>query len=399
MAELQLGDVPVLRARVCVPRVGVWHAELTLDTDEAPSGVLTLATDDGALSMRGTVRSARTGAWQGYTEALLVGGADGLSRALVPRFYENATVRILLADLCRETGETLSSATDTGLLNSSVTKWVRPGASGGDVIAEVLRASGASWRVLSDGTLWAGRETWPNVEVPGDIMLERPVYATREVATETLYGLLAPGTVWDGRRVSYVEHYADAETTRTVAWFEATGAAEANARDRIKTGLDAFIRNVTREATYAALFPGVVLSQNVDGSLVVQPDAATLPAITNVPIRGAGPGRTVKVAANARVLLAFEGRDPRAPVAVLFTGDETKAQEVRDAATVRATLHAPEIKLGDNATRGIARVDDAVAPSTALSLWLTAVGTATGAGDPPEDFAHVATGSDRAKAD
>jgi hypothetical protein len=369
MAEILLGDVPVLRARIALPRIGAWHAELLVDAEDPPTGGQTLATADGGLSLRGTVREFRSGAWQGRTEVTLVGGADGLQTPLTPRYYDDPTLRVVLADVCREAGETLSSSADAATLAGTLPKWTRDAGTAGLAIAHAAQRAGAAWRILGDGTLWVGPETWPNVEVPGDILAERPTDAARELATDTLYGLLVPGTTWDGRRVSYVEHHVDQVRSRTRVWFEPAAAPAAPA-DRIRAGLDALVRNVMRRSAFHALFPCVVLAQGSDGTLDLQPDAPELPPLTGVPLRHPSPGRTVGVARDARVLLAFEGGDPASPVALLFARDDGVAREVREHATQKVTLDAPAVAIGDNATRGIARRDDTVDRSAALTTWM-----------------------------
>jgi hypothetical protein len=391
MAELLLGTEPVLTARVSVPRVGVWRAELLLDTDTALVGLQTLRTAEDTLALTGTVRTARSGTFEGYTEVLLIGGADGLSRALPPRYYKNATLRTVLADLCRETGETLSSTVLGSLLDSVLPYWVRSAGTAGDELARLLAPLGATWRVLSDGTLWVGNETWPESDAPGELVSSSPSDACDELSAETLSGAITPGTLFDGRRVSYVEHLADGAEMRTRVWYEPEQATQP--RDRANSALDALVNNVLAGARYQALFPAQVLSQASDGTLDLQLDSAALPYLTGVPLRGASPGRKVSVRAGARCLVAFEGGLPSTPVVVLWTG--------ADGQTASVAEDCDEFRIGTNATRGIARMSDDVSPNEAFAAWLATVAVGANVTPYPEGAAigTISSASERGKCD
>ncbi len=88
--------------------------------------------------------------------------------------------------------------------------------------------------------------------------------------------------------------------------------------DRVKTYLKRIIDDQTRRIDFMALYPCKVVAQNGDNSLELQPDSANLPAYSRVPLRLGIPGATAKVAAGSRVLLGFEGGDPRAPIGTLW---------------------------------------------------------------------------------
>ena len=92
---LTLNDSPILSASVLMPRVGVWTADLEVDTDTAPTGTVVLSSDAGP-SWRGTVISGAVtlGTWRGR----LVGGAGGLRKNLGPLAYQSPTLGDVLVD-------------------------------------------------------------------------------------------------------------------------------------------------------------------------------------------------------------------------------------------------------------------------------------------------------------
>lgn len=396
MSDMLLGDLGVVQARVVLPRIGVWYSELTVDAETLPSGLQTFRTADGALTLTGTARADRSALFAGRAEILLIGGRDGLSTLLEPREYSDPTVRILLEDICRETGEQLSSDIDPGLLSGNLARWTRREIVAGSAVADIAHALGCSWRILNDGSLWIGVETWPNVEIPGDIIDEHPRDASWALQVETLFATIAPGTTWDGRQVSIVEHRATADQATTLAWFEPGTPRLPDARDRLKAGLDALISNVTRASQYHALYPATVLGQAGDGSVDLQLDSPTLPALVQVPLRPTSPGTLVKVSSGARCLVAFEGGAPNGPVVVAWETSDKQTEH---------TFDVPSLKIGTGATRGIARMNDTVARNTAMQTWMLGVEAALSAALHPvtpftgTDIAAISSASGRGKCD
>lgn len=390
MADMFLGDSPVVSARVVLPRIGVFYAELTVDSETAPTGLQTLRTADGALTLVGTVRDDRTAVYGDRTELLLIGGRDGLSRTVTPREYNDPTIRVLLQDLCNETREVLSDTADSSILSGTVPRWSRVESVAANALGEVVAAAGASWRILNDGTLWIGQEAWESVEIPGEILDERPTNASRSLQVETLFALLAPGTVWDGRRVSLVEHRASAEHATTTAWFEGPG----DTTDRLKRGFGALVGTFTRAMRYHALYPATVLHQDDNGLVDLQPDSPLLPALVKVPLRECSPGRAVLINDGARCLVAFEGGFATGPVVIAWANDPGGVSAVLEHAEDTLIQDAPEVLIGIEATRGIARRDDTVDRNTALVTWMSAVEAALGlAGHPITPFAGATIGS------
>jgi hypothetical protein len=162
--------------------------------------------------------------------------------------------------------------------------------------------------------------------------------------------------------------------------------------DRIKGGLEAFVRSLLHRVDYFALYPAKVVAQNADGTLELQPDDTRIPPHSQVPIRLGIPGATVKVVAGGRVLLGFAGGRPDAPIATLWEG--TTVTEIAIAGTT--------VKLGA-ATLGVARTTDAVSAGATMATWIGAVSVylntlAPGTVVPPTDFGTITGGNPNVKA-
>ncbi len=351
MADLVCAGARVLRASIVRPRLGAWTADLVLDAAEPPTGAVELTSADGALALHGTV--TRGAAWQGRAEVRVVGGAAGLDAVLAPRAYRDATVRVVVADLLRECGEALAADADAAALATALPFWTREAEPARDALARVLERTGAAWRVRDDGAVWIGPEAWGEVEVPGDVLDLAPRDMRAVLGTDTVYGLLAPGTTWLGQRVSLVEHVVTAERVRTHVTFEPVPTAARPARgDELAATLEALVRRSVREVLYHALWPAEVLSQEPDGTLSLRPEGGALPQLVGVPLRYPSPGMRSEVAAGARVLVGFEAGDPARPFACAFAPD--------NAPSTGLTLEATSIKLGASASRGVVRLNDSV---------------------------------------
>jgi hypothetical protein len=209
-----INGLPVLRSRVCMPRRGVWIAQIDASGEEAISGDAILRFDE--LDFHGTV--LRGDVDNGRLELLVVGGAGGLGEELAPKYYADAPASIPINDVVRECGETLASTVSSSLLATMLARWTRSRARGGVALAALAGVLGAQWRVLQDGTLWLGLEDWPVVSLDRELVEDDPAHARRVFAVDAF--TLRPGTVLDGRQLSYVMHELAPRSTRTTVWFE-----------------------------------------------------------------------------------------------------------------------------------------------------------------------------------
>lgn len=208
-----LAGTPVLDARLFLPRVGAWSLTARVELATVPTGAVTFV--GGGLTLKGTIVRAR--AWKGGVEALVVGGASGLARLLVPKAFRGATVKVVLQDTLGAAGEALSSTSDAALLGATLEAWVRIAGSAGATLAQLAADRAAVWRVLADGTVWFGAETWPELVTAAELVEAEPARAREVVWTERLQ--LRPGVTFRGRRVERVEHLLEARRVRSVVCY------------------------------------------------------------------------------------------------------------------------------------------------------------------------------------
>jgi len=353
MAHSLLNTDPILHGPVTLPRQGVWHADLVLEAATAPTGAVVLRVG-AALSLRGVV--ARSGVFAGQVRARVVGGTGGLGTELAPRWYEGAPRELPLRDLVEEAGERLSSTADPGLLGEVLTPgWTRLRGTAAEALGRLLDGTGASWRVLPDGALWAGPETWPTAQGMADLVVLEDDRARGRLVLATEAPTLLPGQTLRGDRVSDVEITIEPEQLRVEALLE---RQTPGVGDRLKGALVALVESLVRRRTdYLGHFWGTVVRTDAGGRVEVKLDDDALPPVTAVTLRAGIPGAELKVEDGCRVLVSWEGGDPRRPVARPW--DEAGLKEIRVSASGKVTVAAPQVVL-DEAGRQVARLGDMV---------------------------------------
>jgi hypothetical protein len=214
MAEGTIAGAPIIAATITMPGAGAWLAHVSADTDEVISGSVTI--DIAGAQFVGTVM--RGGVIHGRLELAVCGGAYGLPTVLAAQSYRNVPASIPLKDILSACGETLSSTHDASKLAIFLPAWMRIESRGGQAMQMLLDKIAANWRVLADGTVWIGADTWPTQEVDAVVLDEFPARKLLHVQTEQ--PTIRPGVTWEGRRVSYVQHKLSSARSSTEVWYE-----------------------------------------------------------------------------------------------------------------------------------------------------------------------------------
>jgi hypothetical protein len=370
VAVLSCADAAVLGgSRIVITRSGAWYADLILDTTTAPTGAVTIVSDDGTLSLEGTV--AFGGVWQGHTDLRVeAGGGHWDGPALSARFYRDPTLRIVLTDALRDAGEQLDPSVDSALLDTPLSGWTRRRATLKSTLGDIVRFAcppGSRWRTTPSGKVWIGTDDYlTETFLPEFELMDWQPSELRAVITSELPSpFLVPGVLFGfhpdlpSGRISQVEHEIFANGTETVLSF-----ADLNFGDRVASPLERTIGQVLSQMRLLARYPGEVTAQHANNTVDVRLDvpanshlagltgSSQMPDLAKVPIRSMGPQVIVKVAAGARVQVEFEGGSPMRPVVVGFETDS-------------GTLTT----LNVGGTRGVARIDDTVD----LGSWQTVV--------------------------
>lgn len=311
---IKVAGYDVQDAVLTMPIVGAWHIECTVDADTGLETGELANIETGAGVLFGVIR--RGGVAFERAEIQVVGGAGGLSRELPAKGYKNPTAKIIVNDILLESGESLSPTSDEVLLATLFPFWGRTLGSAGAALDALSDALSASWRVLDDGTIWIGIDTYPPATLAEDaeIISECRPIAQRSIADETF--ALRPGTSLDGVRIAQVVHRVSPFGARSEVYAPREDTAKVS--DPIRSALTSFVNRIMRRVDYHALYPARVVAQSGTGLLDLQPDDPKMPPLQKVSLRTFAPDTLILVPPGGRVLVGFEAGNPKLPYASLW---------------------------------------------------------------------------------
>lgn len=222
MALGTCGGADILGGTIGAPARGPWFSQLKLDTASAPTGKVTIAFA-GGLSITGFVISG--GVAYDVAHVQIVGGAGGLSKTMAAAAYQNAQLRDPLSAIMSGSGEAQSSTIDASILAVQLPYWTIVSTTAARAIDELCGAASSAlgktitWRVLSDGTVWLGSETYPTQAIPSgsDVLDSFPADSRFIIGAESPW--LMPGVSVSGvGNVVAVDHFFDSHEVRSWAW-------------------------------------------------------------------------------------------------------------------------------------------------------------------------------------
>lgn len=304
-ANAAADGVPVspISAQIQHPRIGTWECALDLDVETPPTGKIKFQLDD--IDFTGTVLSDHTGTDGARGKCRVVGGNGHLSRIIAAHSYSGgASVKVgtIVRDILHECGEDLSDLSDGPTLDKTLPRWHVSSGSARQALTALADAIDAAWRVLRDGTVWFGTETWPEVAPAGTLTHENWSDGHVILASDTPD--MVPGTTYQGQQIEHVTHEYG---TTLRSHLRTRGGSAVNAL----TGL---LKN-KQQIDYSREYPCKVVTQNPDGSLQLLPDDDIMRSagLDHVQIRYGMPGFKAVVKNGARCHLAFAAGDPQRP--------------------------------------------------------------------------------------
>ena len=362
-----LGDLDVSEAFLRLPARGNWVGHLELGWPEAPVGAasLRLTRDDGTVDVFAcTIRRSGVAKGAERVSVTLVGGAGQLVLPVPPRDHAQGTAPVpaglILRGIADAAGERLAPGVEDALDATLLPRWTRAAMPAGAAIDLLAYVLGLGWRVLTDGTVWVGSETWPTVDAStyapvGDPRDGAVVYAPEGAP-------LLPGTTIDGAKASLVEYII----------------APGRARARVTCELAGEPVVAPDLTLYRACYAGEVRAQDAAGGLDIALDDARMPQLRAVPLRLGIPGAKATVPEGARVRVAFEGADPRGAFASALDQDlaSTKAFALVGDHVAAGTLTGVAPPSGGPVTFTYTAPDGSVSSGPSVSL----AGTISGPG-------------------
>lgn len=351
MSLVSANNVGVIEGTITMPLVGVWVADLVLDQIDglgfSAGTQVTIASGD--FQLVGVVAPNRTGDFLDAMHVRVLGGGGGMAKTATPKSYAQpgAYVRDVLNGLCATGGETLSSTVDATFTATNLTAWSvleMPISQALQLLIDFV-SPGLNWRILADGTLWVGSESWPSSSAAYDLLTQDPTHGQYDLGVES--PVIVPGVSLDGvGNVDRVEHRISSDSIRTHVW------TAGSTPDRgFKSAVQSIALGALPGIDYLTLYDARVVAQASDGSRVdLQPLDPRLPGYGGVPLKLGLPSAVAKVSAGAIVRLGWDRGNPARPYACLFDGGAT---------TVELQLSATTVKI-NNGTLGAARQTDQV---------------------------------------
>jgi hypothetical protein len=358
--------VAPITAELRQPRVGPWHCELDLDTEATQNGKIKFKLDD--IEFVGTVLPEHTGMEGARARCKVVGGNGHLSSNIDARSYSSASgvkVGTVLRDILKACGENLSDLSDADTLDRTLPRWQVAGGTAKDALTKLAEAVDGSWRVMRDGTVWFGVETWP--EVAPDAVATHESWSNGVITLAPETPDMVPGTVYQGQRIEHVTHRYGT-TLRTEVRTSSVSSA-----------LKQAFGSKQREIDFSREYPCKVVTQNPDGTLQLLPDDEIMRSagLDHVSIRYGLPGFRAKLKNGARCHLAFAAGDPSRPYAHNWESDPDSVESLDYIVGGRAGALA---RVGDT-------VDVFVAPATPIAF----TGTVTPPGAALAGFMTIST--------
>lgn len=362
----------VQKGRLSLGLHGAGWADLEISTDEVPViGTQMPLTVAGGLTWQGTVRYA--GEYLQTTQVRLVGGAGGLGASVIGA-YRGAVLGDVLAEIMRASGETQSGTIASSVLSVPLDRWTLGESTATRALDELAEAASLrletsiGWRVLADGTVWMGAESWATQALPDDHVISKRWPDEGRTLLGCASPSILPGVDLEGvGRVAGVDHNFTVDAMRSTVWTE-------EQRDPIDKLAAAVLERLGLNYTGAPRLERLQLARArvdaiaSDGSTVdVTPESGRLSPMQKIPLRQTA--ARAKLKTGARVQLAWEGGSSGGIVAQPVGDDGATFAEVK--------VNADAINL-NSGTKGAARVDDnvkvsAISAATTSSLTFSVV--------------------------
>ncbi len=360
MSLATCNGLDIVSARFTFRLQGAWDAEIAVNGESATtvSGALSIVVDGQTLRATATRSEVDSG---GLVTVQAVGGAGGLGTEVQALGYVGTTRRLVIVDALRLGGESLD-VTSSARLDEYLPHWTRSAGTVGDALRAQVKSLGMGWRVLPNGSIWVGEETWPTVSPEHTLEAERPTADALAIAVDGFDVL--PGSTFLGKRVREVEYRLDGSTLRaSVSYGESP-------RGELADLIGTFVR---RELPVEplTLFRARVVGQNGDTTLELVPTDPRLPPLSRIPIRVPAGVTRVEVSSGV-ALVQHENGDPSKPVVVGF--EAGAATLVRHGSDPEPVALAPAVQ---------SYADDMTIFLTAVSALLSAPGPVSGAPLPP----------------
>lgn len=326
------------------PREGAWHADIT-HAGTPVSGVEQFTV--GGKVFTGRVTESNQDGGRSYTH--LVGTLGSMSGVLPDKNYSGGTaLSQLVADIMRETGNTLSAASTS--LSLPMTVYERLRGQSSVVLENLLAAAGLTWRSTEAGeVLIEAAPIWPDNAAPGTLVESKQfwdLYNTDVVA-------VSPGQAYQARRAELIR-IEQSQNNLTIQICELS-RAQRHPWIAAKTDVES-----------VSLSSAKVVSQSSDGKLEVI--VAGRYGVKNVVLRAPA---TPRLEEGSEVFVGYASGDRRAPYAILASAPKFRI------GTILLIQQVPSMTVAATFFPSTPQGDTLLAAARAAAEVAVGLGTAT----------------------
>jgi hypothetical protein len=223
MADVTINGLAVLEARIFTGRMGNWTGDLLVDAQTAQlvtqGGAADIQAYGGNLKLSGTV--IRGDAFAQLVTLRICGGKHGLTTICKPRFYRGVPLSAPLKDVLGDAGEQLSGTSTAAALSLASPFWTLIAQEASEALSMLVKAgpSGCIWRVLLDGTVFFGVDSYPDSSLTDFELLDYlPQEGLQVISSES--PTVFPGETFNSKKVSAVIHLIAEVGARTQVLFD-----------------------------------------------------------------------------------------------------------------------------------------------------------------------------------
>lgn|GEM_PF-974693 len=395
---------------------GVWTAEITLISDEVPTGSCVITNDDGTINLVGTVDDTLSGAFGERRACRVLAGAGGWQKMVRAQHYHSdigLQFMAVASATASEVGETVTV--------------LEPPVLGPDFVRRNGPASqifaGITWWVGLDGITRVGKRPQPAADPSLMVQNWDPSQGT---ATFVCDVLVEPGTVITDSRfgtliVQSVEDVISNGAVSGTLFLRAEAPTKAGAVNELMDNLATIARAATR-IDYSRFYEFRVVAMAGDRvELQAVNPSDGIPDLIPVSVWAGTSGYKAALTPSSQVLVGFRGGDPQRPFIAFYeppendgwrpvelnldatdkvsVGEQSQSVEVgKTSTTVAVGGQAGKVSIGEQAGGiELAGGSDPIALAPAILTFASAlkdaVDAAASAADTPPTDASPLVGS------
>lgn len=324
-----VNNFPIIECHLTMPKIGAWLA-----SDVLIDSPLEFKIGDNVVmqfldqTFNGTIID--TGVFKQFQMCTIVGGTGKMPDYLVSKSYNSIPLGQVVKDIARATGHVVSDTSNVDLLNSYLLRWSLLKLQASLAITKLLEPSISLWRILPDGTLWVGKETYAPLNPDDFLIIEKfPEQGRWNIYNESY--LIQPLTSLDGINIQQVEYYLkENDLTMSVFFTDTFGDSIDN------------LTNQDDNILYNSIYRCQVVQQHSDGTVDLLPNPSNdviKNGFSSVPIIYPLPGMKITVPTNTICFVQFANGDPQYPRVFAWENTPSLPSPPTDASSVEI-IHA-----------------------------------------------------------